>query len=136
MAADEGRGATLTLGTSAFESTAQIISITPDPITRGVLETTHLTTTSYRTYTPEDLLDAGGFTIEFFHEGDEQPPISSAAETVTITYPLQGAWSTGPLITGSGFFDSYTPGAAAVGELMRASAHVKWAGTVTFTDHT
>lgn len=136
MAADEGRGASLTLGTSSWDSSIQLLSITPDAVTRGSLETTHLGTSTYRTFTPEDLQDAGGFTVEFFHDGDIEPPIGSAAETVTITDPLQSGWSTGSLITGSGFCDSYTPGSKSVGELMRGSAHFKWAGSITYTDHT
>jgi hypothetical protein len=135
-AADEGRGATLTLGTSSWDSTALITNITPDALTRAALDTSHLTTTNYRTFIPEDLVDPGGFTIEFHHDGDAEPPISSVPETVTITYPLQSGYSTGALITGSGFCTEYTPGAAAVGELMKGTAKFKWAGSVTFTDHT
>lgn len=133
---DEGRGASLTLGTSSWDTTALITSITPDPITRGSLETTNLATTNYRTFQPEELLTAGGVTVEFYHDGDAEPPIAAAAETVTITYPLQQTWSTGALITGSGFCDSYTPGGAAVGELAKGSAHFTWAGAITYTDHT
>lgn len=136
-APDEGRGAILTLGTSAFETPTLITSITPDALTRASLETTHLTTATHRTFTPEDLIDAGGFTIEFFHDGDEQPPITAVPETITITYPkTDSAWTTAALITGSGFFTEYTPGSAVVGELMKGTAKVKWAGPVTFTDHT
>jgi hypothetical protein len=133
---DEGRGATLTLGTSSWDTTALITNITPDAITRASLENTHLGTTNYRTFQPEELLTAGGFTIEFYHDGDAEPPINAAAETVTVTYPLQQAYATAALITGSGFCDSYTPGSAEVGSLMKGSAHFVWAGGITFTDHT
>lgn len=136
MAADEGRGATLTLGTSTWDTTALITSITPDPITREILNTSHLLTTNYHTKLVADLADAGGFSVEFHHDGDAEPPITGAAETATITYPLQGAWSTGPLITASAQCDSYTPGAAEVGVLMKGQAHFTWLTAPTFTDHT
>jgi hypothetical protein len=136
MAADEGRGATLTLGTSTWDSTALITSITPDAITRAALDTTHLTTTNYRTFIPEDLADPGGFTIEFHHDGDAEPPFLNVPETITITYPLQSGWSTGAQIQASGFCTEYTPGAASVGELLKGTAKFKFTGTITWTDHT
>jgi hypothetical protein len=134
MAADEGRGTTVTFGTSSF--TAQYLEITPDAITRDMLETTHLGTITAKSFTAADLIDSGGFTATFFHDGDEQPPYNGAAETVTITDPLQSGWSTGPKIAGSAQVDSYTPGSKRVGELMQSTMHVKFVGTITFTDHT
>ena len=125
MAVDEGLGATLTLSTSNFESSAKIISITPDPITREVYNTSHLGTTTFHTKQGADLMDAGGVTIEFFHEGTE-PPQTSTAETVTITYP--GA----DTIAASGICDSYTPPAAQIGQPMTASAHFTFTGAITF----
>lgn len=125
MAVDEGLGASITLGTSNFESSAKIISITPDPITREVYNTSYLGTTSFHTKQVADLKDAGGATIEFFHEGAE-PPYDAAAETITITFP--GA----DTISGSGAFDSYTPPSAQIGQPMTASAHFTWLGTITF----
>lgn len=135
-AADDGHGATLTLGTSSWDTTALITSIQCDPVKRDVLKTSHLTTSTYHSFIPEDLVDAGGFTIEFYSDGDAEPPILDVPETVTVTYPKQGSYSTGSLITGTGFCDEYTPAQFQVGELVKGSAHFKWAGTVTYTDHT
>jgi hypothetical protein len=125
MAVDEGLGATLTLSTSNFESSAKIISITPDPITREVYNTSYLGTTSFHTKQAADLMDPGGITIEFFHEGAE-PPQTATAETITVTYP--GA----DTMSASGVCDSYTPPSAQVGQPMIASAHFTFLGTVTF----
>jgi hypothetical protein len=152
MAADEGRGATITTGTSNWgtgsgESPATLITnISFDGITRDPLETTVLTTSTARTFTPSDLYDAGGMTIEFFYEGDEvfhatgSPPpgvpYTSAAETWTVTDPIPSGKNTGPTMAASGFIDNFTPGAKAVGELMRGSVHVKFTGAVTFADST
>lgn len=134
MAADEGTGATVTFGTSAF--VAQYTDIEPDSITRAPLETSHLGTTVTRTFTMEDLITAGGFTATFFHDGDVQPPYNGAAEVVTITDPVQAGWALGPKVAGSGQVDDYKIGGKRIGELMQATMHVKFVGTVTFTDHT
>lgn len=155
MAADEGRGATVTTGSSNWgtgsgESPATLITnISFDGITRDPLETTVLTSTVARTFTPSDLYDPGGMTIEFFYEGDEVfitsgagvPYITTstggiAAETWTVTDPIPSGKNTGPTMAASGFIDNFTPGQKAVGELMRASVHVKFTGAVTFADST
>ncbi len=125
MAVDEGLGATITLSTSSFETAAKIFSITPDPITREVYNTSTLATTGFHTKQGAELMDAGGFTIEFFHEGAE-PPQTATAETVTITYPG------GDSISASGICDSYTPPSAQIGQPMTASAHFTFLGTLTF----
>lgn len=136
VAADEGRGATLTLGTNTWETAALITSITPDAVTRAALETTHLGTTTARSFIPEDLVDNGGFTIEFLANGADTNailPVLQAAETVTITYAVMTGNTTGQIITGSGFCTEYNPPSASVGELLKGSAKFKWASTITFT---
>lgn len=132
--ADDGLGATLTLGTSTWEANAVITSITPDAITREALDTTHLGTTTAKTFIPTDLRDNGGFSVEFLADAANTvcPPMA-AAETVTITYPPPSGSTNGATISGSGFCTEYTPLSAAPGELMKGSAKWKWASTITFT---
>lgn len=134
--ADDGHGAILTLGTSAWDTTTLITNIDLDPITREILKTTHLVTSGGHTFIPEDLPDYGGFTLEFFSDGDVEPPITAVQEVTTITYPLQAAYSTASLVTGNAFCDSYTPASFEAGKLIKGSAHFKWNGAFTFTDHT
>lgn len=131
---DDGLGATLTLGTSTWESNAVITSITPDAITREALDTSHLGTTTSKTFIPTDLRDNGGFSCEFTADAANTvcPPMA-AAETVTITYPPPSGATNGATISGSAFCTEYTPLSAAPGELMKGSAKWKWASTVTFT---
>ncbi len=136
VAADEGRGATLTLGTNTWDTNALITSIQPEAVTRAALETTHLGTATARTFIPEDLVDNGGFTIDFLSNGSDANailPVLQAAETITITYAVVSTSSTGHIITGSGFCTEFTPGTAQVGELIKGSAKFKWASTLTFT---
>ncbi len=136
VAADDGHGATLTLGTNTWETNALITSIKPESVTRAALETTHLATATARTFIPEDLVDNGGFEIEFLSNGSDANatlPVLLVAETVTLTYAAISGNSTGQIITGSGFCIEYTPGTAAVGEIIKGTAKFKWASTVTFT---
>ena len=131
---DDGLGATLTLGTSTWEANAVITSITPDAITREALDTTHLGTTTAKTFIPTDLRDNGGFSVEFIADAANTvcPPMSTA-ETVTITYPPPSGSTNGATISGSAFCVEYTPQSAAPGELMKGSAKWKWTGNITFT---
>lgn len=134
---DDGLGATLTLGTSTWESNAVITSITPDAITREALDTTHLGTTVARTFIPSDLRDNGGFSCEFIADAGggnatTMPPMTTA-ETATITYAPPSGSTNGATISGSAFCTEYTPQSAAPGELMKGTIKWKWASTVTFT---
>lgn len=132
VAVDEGTGATLTLGTSTWETAARLLSLTPDATMRDALETSYLATTTAKTFMPADLRDNGGFSFEFLHIDSIEGPYA-AAETVTITYPTGSGQTVPATLSGSAFLVEFTPGAAAVGEIMKGSGKYKWAGTITFT---
>lgn len=141
ITADDGRGSTLTLGTSTWDTNTLITSITCDPATRDAIETTHLSTTSAKSFIPADLADNGGFSVEFIADQLSNTTNTSfniliaAAETATITYsPSSG--TNGATIAGSAFCTEYNPPSATVGELKKGSAKFKWAGVVSFTTET
>lgn len=131
-AVDEGRGATLVLGTSTWDTAALLKTISFDAITRASLETTNLATANARTFMPEDLPDYGSLTAEFFHIDAIAPPYA-AAETITLTYPVGSGQSAGATIACSGFLVDYTPGSPAVGEILMGTAKWKLTGVMTFT---
>ena len=133
-AADQGTGATIAFTTSSFA--ANITKIGGFDITRGSIETTHLGTTVSRTFQPEDLIDNGEVEIEGYYDPDTQPPITGPAETITITMPKPAAYSTAATAAGSGFCTSFAHPALEANKVMMFKAKFKWAGTVTFTDHT
>ncbi len=136
IAADDGHGATLTLGTNTWETNALITKIEPEAVVREALETTYLNTATAKSFIPADLVDNGGFTIEFLNNGSDANatlPVLLAAETITITYAVISTSSTGQIITGSGFCTEYQMGPAVAGEIIKGTAKFKWAGTVTFT---
>lgn len=130
-----GHGATITFGTSGF--TAAFTEISGFDQAREVLDTTQLSTTDYRTKTPGDLVDAGEFTATFFYDADEQPPITGAAETITITYPdsAPGAGG-GATAAASGFVSSWSSPTLATDQLMSAELTITWADGPTWADET
>lgn len=128
---DTGQGATLAFGTAVF--VANYLSISPKGISRASLETTNLGTTTAHAFTPEDLINNGEVTCEYFYDPKTAPPIGAVPETITITYPIPVSNSTGTTLAGSGFVTEYVQGSAMIGELMKGSLTFKWAGTVTLT---
>ena len=126
--ADTGNGTTLSFGTSGF--TANIYSISGATFDREALETTHLGTTAFKEYIADDLVEPGEFEIEF--EWNQSfstfPPISGAAETITVTYPLKSGELTNATLAGTGFLTSSTGPNVANGEIMRGTATIKFDG--------
>lgn len=137
---EDGRGATLALGTSTWESNILIISITPEAIQREALPTSHLGTTTAKTFILEDLYDPGGFTIEFYHTDVKSPDMITTTtvtgETGTITYPMSTGAVSAATIAGTVLCTEFTPGQLQVGELSKGSAKFKFTGALTFTSAT
>jgi hypothetical protein len=127
--ADTGNTTTVTFGTSSFAPTVRSISI--GEMTREAIEDSHLATGGQKTFIPSDLVDAGEFTMEI--EWDQSagvfPPVTAAAETVTITFPMKpGQSTTRGTLAGTAFLTSAGGINVANGELMVASVTVKWDG--------
>ena len=137
----DGAATTLLLGTSTWETTALITSLTWDEVTREALETTYLSTTGGRTFIPEDLPNYGALSVEvLFHDFIACPPFTTPGitptETITVTYPILTGQSTAAIISTNGFGIGYTPPNAEVGSLMKAAAKFKITGAITFTAST
>lgn len=108
MAGSDGRtgqGITIDFGTSGFTANMHMIGGTERE--RAKVETSDLSlaANSERTHVPGDLLDVKEFDIRY--EWDQsfstQPPITAAAETITITYPLRSGEITNATLAGTGF---------------------------------
>lgn len=124
MGADVATGITVVFGTSGFS--ADITDITPPEASVESLETSHQGTTTAKTFTPADLIDWGEMRIDFHFDEDTDPPVGSAAETVTLTWPDTSTWAF------SGFMTNYS-GSGPLNGLMSGSATVKVTGDVTIT---
>ena len=123
-----GNGTTIAFGTSGF--TANIYSIGGSTQTREALETTYLGTSGFKEFIPDSLVDGGETEIEFEWNPSFStfPPISAAAETITITFPLASGQITNATLAGTGFLTAATSGTATNGEIMRGTATIKWDG--------
>lgn len=121
MAAD-GHGTTITFGTSGFS--AACTSISQSGVERGSLETTHLGTSTAKTYTPAELYDPGTIEVDFQFAGDDALLVGLEAELITIDWGGDGStWATTGFVTGQG------PSATS-GEIMTQSVTIKLAGTI------
>lgn len=140
VAVDVSTGLTLTFATSSF--TAQILSANWTGASREPKATSHMATaapsageTGNMTYIPGDLSDPGELQFTMHFATNTQPPLDSAAETVTITWPLGAGDAANATLAGTGFMTSFEV-TADLDEVMEASATVKFSGNLTWTDST
>ena len=101
MAADVGFGTAITFQSGFF---AEIISVAWGGISRESVETTNMATTNAtKTFMPSDIYDPGELTVEMAMDTDAldaPPPITAAAETVTVTFPDTSSWACSGFMTG------------------------------------
>src|SRR5262245_21544176 len=84
LAALDSYGTTLTFS-SGF--CAQIYDVNLDPMKRKSIGTSHLNSTSgWMTFIASKLQDPGGLKLSIAYDGSVAPPITSAAETITLTF--------------------------------------------------
>ena len=119
----DGQGPTITFGTSAF--TASLISVDGPAVERAAIDTSHLGLTSAKTFMPASLYDPGGCDITIAFDPADEPPMTSAAETITIDWAgTADTWAF------SGFMTNYRPSATG-GERMEAQITIKATGPIT-----
>jgi len=124
--ADTPHGTTIAFGTSSFS--ANLLSISGPDLTRASYKTSHLGTTGgYHTYDMADLVEGGDITVEFEFDGDDDPPIDGATETVTITWPNSYTWAATCGCSG------YSVSATDQDDRMTASMALKVCGAVTMS---
>ena len=120
--ADSGFGTTITFSSGFF---AEILSVDGPDLSRDPIETTHMATTNgNKTFIPSDLIDNGTLSVEIAYVPATAPPISSAAETGTVTMPG------GSTAAFSGFMVAFAP-SFPIDDRMTASCDVKVTGEIT-----
>lgn len=133
--ADVGTGAVFTFVTTALS--LDLTSIEWGGISREPIDVTHLGSTPAKEFIPGDLYDAGEITIEGLldpNDGDAVP-ISGAAETMRITFPIPAGGVGGAVWEASGFITEYEVGVP-MEEEMTFSATIKLTGAISFADST
>ena len=135
LAPKTGNTGTLAFGTSTFTAYWEEIGSTKQD--RKDLNTSHLGTTVKHTSVPDDLYEPGEMEVNYYYDADQIPPFA-AAETVTLTYPRQGAHTNGATLAGTAYFKSRSTAALKNGALMMGKATIKWDGYTgpTFTPGT
>jgi len=132
MAEYEGNSSTITFGTSSWS--ANITSIDWSGISRESIETSHLGTTTDKTYIAAALTDPGELSLTVNFDPDTPPPYQSAAETVTLTFPVPSGKSTGATYAATGFITSFSMGPIVNDGLVEANVTVKFSDAITQTD--
>lgn len=128
--AQVGFGASISFSSSYL---AEIVSIEIGGVERDALETTHAGSTSgIRTFIPSDLENYGQLTVRMRRGVGVKPPISSAAETVTITWGKEPGQTTAATWAFSGFLISWSASSPFDG-LVETTATIKATGDVTVT---
>lgn len=124
--AELSTGIVITFSTGFF---AEVLDVSPPGASRKSVETSHMTTANNaHTFMPGDLVDWGEMVVELAFVPSTTPPMTSAIETITITFPD----STASVWTFDGFMTGFEP-SAPLEERMTASATIKVTGQVAVT---
>jgi len=105
---DTGHGASVTFGTTSWSG--KLISIPTNlNLARPRVDISYLGTSGQREYMPGDLEDIGEITLDVAFEAKTGlPATSTAAETITVTWPIApgGGGVTAANLAGTGFITS------------------------------
>lgn len=130
--ADTGNGSSITMSdgfTASYTMIGGFEQEIPD------IETSHLGTSTKKTFVPGDLYDPGEFEAEFQYDPNNQPSIGTTL-TITITYPVPSGSSNGATTSGTGYIKKRKFPELKNNELMVGTYTVKWNGSTgpTFAD--
>lgn len=129
--ADSGFGVTITFATSFF---AQVTNVKWSGMSRKSIDTTHSGSSGgAATFIPSDIEDYGELQVELLFNPNDTPPIASAAETVTVTFPVPSGSTNGATWAATGFLTNFETDVP-IDDRMTATATIKFSGIVTFTD--
>ena len=123
--ARDGTGTTVLYGTSSFA--ADVLTFDGPSQTLEAIDTTTMTTTDSKTFIPAKIKDSGELTMTIVHEGNQEPNIGDALETITVDWSGEGV---GHKWAFSGFVTAYTQGAEIDGR-MEGSVTIKLSGPIT-----
>lgn len=123
-------GTTAVFGTSSFA--INIDEISWEGATREAINTSHMGTTTAHTFVPADLVDQGTITLSGHYDPDEDPPQNGAAETVTISWPLESGETNKATLAASVFLISFSASAPKE-DKATCTATFKITGDVTIT---
>lgn len=142
FAPQQGTGLAFTAATTGWDG--YIVDISRSGHQRGATDVTHSETTEedatthtiYREFQPSKIVDGGTLRMTI-HADRPLPPMTSARETITITYPKASGESTAATLAFSGFMTvenaTYQP---LSDDTMRQEVEFKVSGAFTYTPAT
>lgn len=131
--ADQLHGLTLAFNSSFF---TEITNLSWTGISRTSIDTSSNSTTNWMTFRPSDLTNPGQLEIQgyFDHDKNIATPLTSTAETITVTFALDTGETTASNWTASGFLTEFSfEGGTVDDPAATYSATLKFTGTVTPT---
>ena len=133
---DVGTGIAITYSSSFF---AQITNVSWSGMSREAIETTHMGTAAAaggkfgnKTFILADTSNPGTLTVDGHFNPETSPPIDSAFETVTVTWPLASGDSSAGKWACSGAMTDFSM-SAALDDKMTFSATLQFSGNITKT---
>lgn len=126
MAVDTGNGATITLGTTG--AIGNVRRIVPPKESLGSLDASHLGTTGFKEYIPDDLSDTAEAEFEIEFSTTIANPGLGTVETITITWPLQAGQSVAAKIAGTAFISGWDYPELANGQIQYHMVKVRFDG--------
>lgn len=103
---DVGTGLTIAWGTSS-SFTAKITGVKLNGEEVPVIDITNMGTTTYREKMKGDLKEPLTVDVQIDYNPSLTYPLGSAAETITITFPIPAGGSAGATIAGTGFMSKW-----------------------------
>jgi hypothetical protein len=100
-----GNGATAALTTSTFVSS--VVSIDLGSNTGGVIDVSHLGSSTWKDFKPFDLADTPEVTVTFQHDGSAVEVAANTVDTLTVTFNQDTGMSTAPSLAGTGVLTSW-----------------------------
>lgn len=129
--ADSGFGVAITFSSSFC---AAITNVKWSGMSRKAIDTTNSATSAgAATFIPSDIEDYGELQVELLFNPNDTPPVASAAETVTVTFPVPSGSTNGATWAATGFLTNFECDVP-IDDRMTATATIKFSGVVTFTD--
>lgn len=130
--ADQGFGTTITFSSGFL---ALVTGLRFGGIHRDPINTTHMTTTNgWDTSIPSDIKTMGTLEVDILYDPDDSPktPITAAAATVTVTFPIPSGGSVAATIACSGYMTDFSIDDP-MDDRMTATAVIQYTGEPTFT---
>lgn len=132
MGVDTGMGASVAFGTTGFTANWKSIN---GQTQREIIDKTHLGSTSAREAIQAKMKNPGTLEMEIQLDPGMTTaiPMTTTAETVTVTFPLMSGQTTAASLSSSGFVTGYKAHVEG-GQMMTANLTVQLTGKPTWTD--